>query len=80
VSADSKGVPEARALARCASHRARRRLFSAFGRLPEHVCWDCRATGGYFWMPPGRLAEAQVIQGVTRARPCPSIGRRGTSQ
>jgi hypothetical protein len=54
---------------RCGSHRARERLFRLLGHKPHcHYDWDRPATGGYYPIPAGRLAEARKIAGVTRAR------------
>lgn len=60
--------PAYHTLMRCASHRARQKLFQL---LPERpTCWhswDVACIGGYYWVPAGLVPQALAITGVSRA-------------
>lgn len=56
---------------RCASHRARTRLFTVLGRKPQ--CWvavlENHGPGGVFEVEPHELTDALATPGVTKHRP-----------
>ena len=56
-------------LVRCASHRARARLFAAMGRQPQgYWHWEKAGKYGVYGVSAAELPAAQVLNGVSRVR------------
>lgn len=60
-------IPEHTTLVRCASHRARDKLFRITGRIHGWFSWDTACTGGFYPVPDTHLPEALRITGCSRA-------------
>jgi hypothetical protein len=55
-------------LVRCASHRARQKLFRLLPEEPQgFYSWQTRATGGFYEIPSNRVPDALKITGITKA-------------
>lgn len=55
-------------LVRCASHRARHKLFGLLAEKPQgYYSWKTYATGGFWEIPESALPKALTITGITKA-------------
>ncbi len=57
-------------LIRCASHRARQKLFALLPEKPQgYYSWKTYCTGGFWEIPTEMVPQALTITGITRATP-----------
>lgn len=55
-------------LIRCASHRARQKLFSLLPEKPQgFYSWKTYSTGGFWEIPSEYVSKALEITGITKA-------------
>lgn len=58
-------------LIRCASHRARQKLFTLLPEKPQgYYSWKTYATGGFWEIPNEFVPQAIQITGITKASKC----------
>jgi hypothetical protein len=58
-------------LIRCASHRARQKLFALLPEKPQgYYSWKTYCTGGFWEIPNEVVPQALTITGITRASKC----------